>query len=323
MTEKIKAVLAALPEAPGIYKMLGEGGRIVYIGKSKCLKHRVKSYFVPNPKWEKAAGMVRFIQDIEIEITDTHLEAMLLECELIKKYRPWFNAIMKYDSKYVYIKLGTNPKEKPAQAVRVREKGCFGPMRSGQTVANGLEELSGLYPIKKEGRKYVFEYQIFKRKMEETEYMENRKVLHELFSSPAAMERFFKELEKKMQAAAKECRFETAMKYRDIIQIFGYTKRNLSRYQEWMRKTILADFDLSSGAGYKLFYIYCGYVVYKETADEITEERLESFRERGAGVLKEKRAELKEIFEDKGIVDFRDIVFAELAGLPEERIRIL
>ena len=63
MGEKIKQILSGLPEAPGVYCMRNAEGRIVYIGKSKCLKKRVNSYFVKNPKWDKAQKMVPFIED--------------------------------------------------------------------------------------------------------------------------------------------------------------------------------------------------------------------------------------------------------------------
>ena len=111
MTTHLQRILDELPEAPGVYKMLGDGGNILYIGKSKCLKHRVKSYFVKKPVWEKAEKMAGFIRDIEIEPTHTHLEAMLLECELIKKHRPFFNRQMKNDSGYLYIKPGESLSE--------------------------------------------------------------------------------------------------------------------------------------------------------------------------------------------------------------------
>ena len=75
--------------------MLDFKGNIIYIGKSKCLKKRVHSYFVKSPVWEKAKKMAPLIYDINYIVTDTHLEAMLLECEMIKTIKPYFNAAMK------------------------------------------------------------------------------------------------------------------------------------------------------------------------------------------------------------------------------------
>ena len=104
-TDNIKEKLKQIPKLPGIYKMLDSRGNIIYIGKSKCLQNRVKSYFVASPKWEKVNRMVTMIKDIEYVVTDTHLEARLLECTLIKEHKPRFNAQMKNDQRYFFIKV--------------------------------------------------------------------------------------------------------------------------------------------------------------------------------------------------------------------------
>lgn len=121
MTNQLKDKLAMLPEAPGIYKMLDSRGDIIYIGKSKCLKSRVISYFANNPNWEKAKKMAPFIYDLEYVVTDTHLEAMLLECELIKRIKPHFNVSMKHDERYVYLKVGKTEQARPLYVVHTLE----------------------------------------------------------------------------------------------------------------------------------------------------------------------------------------------------------
>ena len=90
ISDKIKKKLDMLPMEPGIYKMIDAKGNVIYIGKSKMLNKRVKTYFANNPNWDKINRMVRLIDDIDFIVTDTHLEARILECSLIKELKPIF-----------------------------------------------------------------------------------------------------------------------------------------------------------------------------------------------------------------------------------------
>ncbi|WP_313129783.1 GIY-YIG nuclease family protein [Anaerocolumna sp.] len=149
LSEKLKERLHTLPELPGVYKMLDSQGNIIYIGKSKCLKKRVKSYFVNSPKWEKVNKLVRFIEDIEYEVTDTHLEARLLECELIKKRKPSFNSQMKHDKNYVYLKVAEFNNHNSLSIILDREDNCYGPFRRKFSIYDIIDSLkhrfSGYY----------------------------------------------------------------------------------------------------------------------------------------------------------------------------------
>jgi len=100
---KLKNKRDQIPAQPGVYKMLDASGRIIYVGKSKCLKKRVNSYFTKAFKHSKIEKMVFLIADIEYVVTDTHLEARLLECQLIKEIKPYFNAQMKNDRHFTGI----------------------------------------------------------------------------------------------------------------------------------------------------------------------------------------------------------------------------
>lgn len=79
----LKQKVNQIPALPGVYKMLDSSGQIIYVGKSKCLKKRVQSYFTKSPKQPKIERMIFLIDDIEYIVTDTHLEARLLECQLL------------------------------------------------------------------------------------------------------------------------------------------------------------------------------------------------------------------------------------------------
>ena len=104
--DKIEEKLSTLPENPGVYLMKNSNGKIIYVGKAVILKNRVRQYFRKNEKTARIKKMVSLIHDFEYIITDTEDEALILECNLIKKYKPKFNVLLKDDKTYPYIKVG-------------------------------------------------------------------------------------------------------------------------------------------------------------------------------------------------------------------------
>ena len=105
----LKEKIDNLPKTPGIYMMKDKYGDIIYIGKSKKLKERVKSYFTNSKNHsKKVKRMVKNIEDLDVILTDTELDALLLECEMIKKIRPMYNQLMKNHENYSYIKINKN-----------------------------------------------------------------------------------------------------------------------------------------------------------------------------------------------------------------------
>lgn len=106
--EELKQKAKQLPLLPGVYLMKDKEGYIIYVGKSKHLRNRVSSYFGSlNHVQPKVKRMVAAIDTFEYELTDTELDALLLECELIKKYKPLYNRLLKNDKKYRYIHVDT------------------------------------------------------------------------------------------------------------------------------------------------------------------------------------------------------------------------
>lgn len=103
----IKSFLANLSHHPGVYQMLGEQGEILYVGKAKDLKKRVASYFSGRVKDPKTISLVSHIHHIEITVTSSENEAVLLECNLIKKFRPRYNILLRDDKSYPYILITT------------------------------------------------------------------------------------------------------------------------------------------------------------------------------------------------------------------------
>ena len=100
--------LRLLPESPGVYIMLDEYKNIIYVGKARVLKNRVRQYFHNSAKPEKVMKMVENISDFNYIITNSEIDALALENNLIKKYKPKYNILLKDDKTYPYIKADTS-----------------------------------------------------------------------------------------------------------------------------------------------------------------------------------------------------------------------
>jgi excinuclease ABC subunit C len=149
-SERIQNILANLPARPGVYLMKNAAGEIIYVGKALNLRNRVRSYFhaaaALNPKTRR---LVADIEAIETWATDTEVEALLLECNLIKKHRPRYNIRLKDDKRYPYIKVAwQQPFPKVTITRRIETDGAryFGPYTSAWAVHQTLDTLRKVFP---------------------------------------------------------------------------------------------------------------------------------------------------------------------------------
>ncbi|MCI8734232.1 MAG: excinuclease ABC subunit UvrC [Clostridia bacterium] len=130
----IKEKLKLLPENPGVYIMLDNYGNVIYVGKARILKNRVRQYFHSSEKPEKVMKMVENISDFNYIITDSEIDALALENTLIKKYKPKYNILLKDDKTYPYIKVDVR-EDFPMFSVtrKIKKDGCkyFGPFMGG------------------------------------------------------------------------------------------------------------------------------------------------------------------------------------------------
>ena len=109
VNEKIKAKVEALPDSPGVYRWKDKDGRIIYVGKAKNLKNRVRSYVREDKnRSPKVAAMIRHADDLDITMTGTEMEALILECNLIKELHPKYNISLRDDKSYPYVKITVN-----------------------------------------------------------------------------------------------------------------------------------------------------------------------------------------------------------------------
>lgn len=149
LLEKVKK---ELPETSGVYIMKNVNDEVIYVGKAKILKRRVKSYFDDTPKTHKTYALVSNIDHFEYILTNSELDAFSLESNLIKKYKPKYNILLKDDKSFPYLKIDFNERYPRLQVVR-RPKNepnvmLFGPYVTGTRISELVEMIKSAYPIR-------------------------------------------------------------------------------------------------------------------------------------------------------------------------------
>lgn len=150
MNKKLKEKLSLLPEQPGCYLMKNNEGTIIYVGKAKILKNRVRSYFTGSHDG-KTQRLVSEIEDFEYIVTSSPMEALLLECNLIKKHDPRYNVMLKDDKSYPYLKI-TGDKHPRLEVTRKVERDggkYFGPYANVGAAQQTKKLLDKIYPLRK------------------------------------------------------------------------------------------------------------------------------------------------------------------------------
>jgi len=150
ISDKLKGILDTLPNKPGCYLMKDQAGKVIYVGKAINLRNRVRSYFHSSAELDVKTGqLVRHIEDIEWIVVGSELEALILEMNLIKKYRPRYNIRLKDDKRYPYIKVHwVDPFPKVTVTRRMVEDGSryYGPYTSVWAVHQTLDVLRRIFP---------------------------------------------------------------------------------------------------------------------------------------------------------------------------------
>ena len=232
-----------IPINPGIYLMKDSDGKIIYIGKAKNLKNRVKSYFLKNQNY-KTQKLVENIFDIEFILTDNESEAFLLESNMIKKHRPRFNIELKDQQRYTYLRISDEKYPRLLVARRTRDgkflgKGkTFGPFTQGSSKLLTIGTLRKAFQIricKTLPKKICLEYHLgncegpceFKDAQER--YPKHVAALEEVLKGKNQTKIFSKKLEEEMHQASKLQQFERAKDIRDTLIRLGslQTKQNM------------------------------------------------------------------------------------------------
>ena len=230
----IEEELKKLPGKPGVYIMHGEKDEIIYVGKAVSLKNRVRQYFQSSRnKGAKIEQMVTHITRFEYIVTDSELEALVLECNLIKEHRPKYNTMLKDDKTYPFIKVTVNepyPRVLFSRTMKKDKAKYFGPYTSSTAVKDVIELVRRIYMVRSCnrtlprdcGRDRPCLYYHMKQctapcqgNVSEEEYKKNiAQVLHFLNGN---FQETIDQLKEKMMAASEDMRFEDAAGYRDLI----------------------------------------------------------------------------------------------------------
>lgn len=228
MNDIVAEKLKLLPEKPGVYLMKNKRGQIIYVGKAIKLKNRVRQYFQSSRNHSaKTIAMVSHIEDFETIITDNELEALILECNLIKKHHPKYNIMLRDDKTYPYLKITLNeqyPRLTTTRRVIKDGSKYFGPYTNITAMKETVKLLRRLFPLrtcKHLGERPCLEYHI-KRCLAPCARLVKEDVYNEMVQSVCLFlegktEDIEKNLTAKMQNLAQNLEFEMAGKIRDQL----------------------------------------------------------------------------------------------------------
>lgn len=267
--------LALLPDLPGCYLMKNKDNKIIYVGKAKNLKKRVSQYFT-KPHDGKTALMVSNVEDFDLIITSSEKEALILECNLIKKHDPKFNILLKDDKRYPYVKL--NLKDHPyleiSRDIKDKRAKYFGPFSDSTAAYESINLLNKIYPLRKcrnVPKKECLYYHLGMclapciNKIQKEDYDSIIEKITKFYNGDASEVK--RELVKKMNSLASELKFEEANECKIMIE---YLDHLLVNQNVELNKNLNVDFFSShTKEGYVSFttFIYRrGTLISKESS---------------------------------------------------------
>ncbi len=258
---RLKHLIKRLPNLPGVYKMLGKNGDILYVGKAKSLKSRVNSYFAKTIDHPKTRALVARIHNIETIITRSETEALLLEQNLIKEYRPPYNVLLRDDKSYLYVFISADkpyPRLAYGRGKGNHQKGrFFGPFPSAHAAKETLVLMQKMFQMRqctntffKQRKRPCLEYQIKRCRapcvglVSPEEYAED--VSNTIRFLKGDSGDIHSALIEKMEGAAEELDFEKAVFYRDQLSMLREVQARQAVYTVQGEADVIA---ISSQAG--------------------------------------------------------------------------
>ena len=232
LEDTIKRRLRAVPDGPGVYLFRDNRSQVIYVGKALRLRDRLRSYFTPGyAQTARVAEMVRRATDFEFVTTANEVEALVLECSLIKNYRPRFNIRLKDDKNYLYLKLPvTEEFPRVHYSRRVQNDGAryFGPYTSAQSLRGTVKSIRQLLPFRtcsdeifKQG-KVCLDFHIKRcpgpceRRISSEDY--KARINEVALFMEGRSDLLVRELKDRMEGSANRLDFENAARYRDQLQ---------------------------------------------------------------------------------------------------------
>ncbi|MBR5377317.1 MAG: excinuclease ABC subunit UvrC [Lachnospiraceae bacterium] len=278
----IEDELKKLPHRPGVYLMHDEDDVIIYIGKAVDLFNRVHSYFRKTNKTGKILKMVSNIAWFEFIMTDSEMEALVLECNLIKEHRPKYNTMLKDDKTYPYIKVTVNEEYPRIMVVRTMKKDksrYFGPYTSGSAVKNTVELINRIYGLRTCNRvlprdrgrgRECLNYHIHKccgpcraDFDDKDKYDESVKGAIDLLNGN--YEPVLKLLKDRMQEASDEMRFEDAAGIRDLItSVKEVSQKQKITAGDMQDRDVIALYRDEEDAVVQIFFVRSGKLIGRD-----------------------------------------------------------
>ncbi|HZQ99717.1 MAG TPA: excinuclease ABC subunit UvrC [Chloroflexota bacterium] len=297
-TAALKTRLSSLPTSPGVYMYKGAAGEILYVGKAINLRNRVRSYFRPRGQTNKIKQMLAQVVDWEIIVTGSELEALVLECNLIKKHRPKYNVRLRDDKNYPYIKVSMD-EEWPRVYItrRIARDGAryFGPFTDSRSVWRTLDLLNKLFPyrtchiaITGTSPRPCLQYHIHRclgpciGAADHDEYLA---VMEQVcLFLEGKHEEIVADLRRRMEAAAENMEFERAAFIRDQIRaVEKVTERQRVLDAAMKDQDVIAFARANGDACVEVFFVRGGKLIGREhfllegTKDEDAKEIMTSF----------------------------------------------
>ncbi len=234
---ELQEKLKLLPENPGVYLMLDKDGIVIYVGKARVLKNRVRQYFHTTQKSEKVAAMVENIVDFSYIITQTEIDALALENNLIKKYKPKYNILLKDDKTYPYIKV-TTKEEFPRVCItrKIKKDGkYFGPFMGGVRCGDILDIVESVYNVRTcativgtKPKKPCLAYHLRRCQAPCAHLCDKKTYAEQVKKAIDFLDGNYEEAEEilrqKMTRFAENEEFELAMEYREKLQMLSKLK---------------------------------------------------------------------------------------------------
>ncbi len=267
--------LENLPPSPGVYQMKDGDGKVLYVGKASSLRGRVRSYFQESADLSpRIALMVEKVRGIDLVVTASELEALILEDNLIKKLRPRFNVLLKDDKNYPYLKITTNESFPRLILVRrVEDDGCiyFGPYVSGKAVRSTMRLIHKIFPLRqsrdnldgKPPRRPCLNYQM-KRCLAPCAGLIKRDEYLQVVNAVALFLKgrnteLIETLTKRMTASADNEMFESAAMFRDQISAIGQlTEKQRITSASLEDEDVIASHESAGKAIIKIFQVRAG-----------------------------------------------------------------
>jgi len=298
----IQQELIKVPDNPGVYHMKNSFGEVIYVGKAKNLKKRVKQYFQSRNHSAKIQAMIKNISEFEYIITDNEVEALILEANYIKKYKPRYNTLLRDDKQYPYIKISAQEKYPRIYKVReVKKDGAkyYGPYISNYLVNEIIDIVGSLYKLRKCSQKLdgtkknqrpCLNYHINQCTapcMGNVDYKEYKEEVAKAISFLSGKEEeLIDSLKEKMKVASQILDFEIAAKHRDQIKALEM----ISEKQKIVSTTTFTDQDIIGSAigieeaCIQIFFVRNGKIMGREhflltniSENETREEIISSF----------------------------------------------